>query len=176
MSEHSAGTTSYNRGWNERGAADEQAIKEAIDVLENTEPAFWEATRMTEQAEWLRIGRKQQCVELMQTIRTYTLKENRMNEMKHTPTPWKIDLYNSTLVVSNHPKKDGKYTVARTDGTESVYNAAFIVRAANAHDDLLALLKQAVDIFNETCDCGACGPCDHLRLLDQAIEKIEASS
>ena len=66
---------------------------------------------------------------------------------QHTPTPWN---YDSTWALIMGPKgeeigaihagstKDG----ARVRTLEAKANAEFIVRAVNAHDDLVALLKE----------------------------------
>lgn len=65
------------------------------------------------------------------------------NEMKtpHTPTPWKVNRPSSRVahsIVSN----DGKSTVCY--GDIYIDDAAFIVRAANCHDELLAALEEVV--------------------------------
>lgn len=66
---------------------------------------------------------------------------------KHTPTPWKVGPH--TVILSN----EGGYPTAiadiaipirgkGADYAEQQANAAFIVRAVNAHEELLALLKE----------------------------------
>ena len=65
------------------------------------------------------------------------------NEVKHTPTPWEVESYRL-----NGPYKFG---IGNGAGTVVVSNlvplaetdAAFIVRAVNAHDDLVKALKDA---------------------------------
>lgn len=64
-------------------------------------------------------------------------------EIKHTPTPWMVDGRPSYLVEQDDTTKKwsvvahGK-TICRLGTTdEDRANAAFIVRACNAHEDLL---------------------------------------
>lgn len=78
---------------------------------------------------------------------------------KHTPTPWDINAYNLTSIIKVKPGPDSKGNTY-VDGRHSVKianvmgeddmtwgerhaNAAFIVRACNAHDDLVAVLEYA---------------------------------
>ena len=76
---------------------------------------------------------------------------------EHTPTPYK-----SILSIDNQRTKTGHYFFVsespRQFGPEHVYldnsekgkaNAAFIVTACNAHDELVATLE---DMVAETCD------------------------
>lgn len=64
---------------------------------------------------------------------------------EHTPVPWHVGgdgriVYEETgYAICNAVVYHGKW-----DGQE---NAAFIVRAANAHDDLVAALEAWVDAF-----------------------------
>lgn len=58
---------------------------------------------------------------------------------KHTPVPWKAEksgIYDAEgyCVVRRHPQDDGRYGA----------NAAFIVRARNNHDALLAAAKRVL--------------------------------
>lgn len=60
--------------------------------------------------------------------------------MTHTPTPWTVD---------------GVWIESAGDTIAEVWvdaNAAFIVRACNSHDELLAALKAIVGLANETID------------------------
>lgn len=56
---------------------------------------------------------------------------------KHTDTPWKFNPFKLTVV----SKKDG--TICMMEGDEGVLeaNAAFIVMACNAHDELVEALR-----------------------------------
>lgn len=59
-----------------------------------------------------------------------------MNE--HTPTPWGAVKYESGWALIG-PTSDDK--IARVEKTNGHANAAFIVRAVNAHEELLAALR-----------------------------------
>lgn len=63
-------------------------------------------------------------------------------EKKHTPLPW--------VCQGNIVTKDGN-TIARTPAyrpaDEETANAAFIVRACNAHDDLVAVVEKLTRLF-----------------------------
>lgn len=72
--------------------------------------------------------------------------------MNHTPTPWEVngalivkDCYGKVIadtdVAMDHPPK--RYVPTE----EQKANAAFIVRAVNAHDELLELVKQYYEIL-----------------------------
>lgn len=80
-----------------------------------------------------------------------------MTETKHTPTPW-FRICDGTEIRAR--QNDGYRIVASTDtvylstqadrGPEDDANAAFIILACNAHDDLLAqrnALAEAVESF-----------------------------
>ncbi|CUW85647.1 hypothetical protein N5C66_03720 [Rhizobium pusense] len=67
----------------------------------------------------------------------------------HTPTPWFLN------EAQDFVKGDGRHIAVLFDGTptsptvkERKSNAAFIVRACNAHDELLAALKAARDFHD----------------------------
>lgn len=65
-------------------------------------------------------------------------------EAKHTPTPWTLkteDVENPAI----HSASTGKIAVwcEGSDPNEDAGNAALIIRAVNAHDDLVAALKRA---------------------------------
>jgi len=99
---------------------------------------------------------------------------------KHTPTPWKLG-----------KAPDGKTTIQATDeiglhlfeqtfqGSIANANAAFIVRAVNAHQELLDAAKEALEKlelidqinFDET---GEEMPSPETEQLRQAIAKAEA--
>lgn len=64
-------------------------------------------------------------------------------EAKHTATPWKLEYIGKTVrVVTDEPGADYGDDVAVLPNTEQcVVDAEFIVRACNAHDDLVKALK-----------------------------------
>lgn len=73
--------------------------------------------------------------------------------MSHTPTPWKTNGYEGSLAKAVH-SIDGKVLICaveqpllssiQPDSQTAHDNAEFIVRAANAYDDLLEALKECV--------------------------------
>lgn len=70
------------------------------------------------------------------------------NETKHTPLPWVLD-HRFAGGVLIHPDDNEFLTVAKVlgfDNDEAKANAAFIVRAVNAHDDLIAALERLLQI------------------------------
>jgi hypothetical protein len=94
--------------------------------------------------------------------------------MKHAPTPWKIE-------AKKRPYgSEGSYNIAFcgdiSDGIGyigQIYNranAAFIVRACNAHDDLLAACKALVEYRDRA---GALG--FQLEKADDYINQIRAA-
>lgn len=80
---------------------------------------------------------------------------------RHTETPWKQDKWSAiktpdgeTLLVvgvampsGTHPKAD-----------EAEANTAFIVRAVNSHDALLAACKSLMEMLGDYIVCGAISP------------------
>lgn len=62
---------------------------------------------------------------------------------KHTPGPWVVEQQADTTPVITYQARD--IAVIETAHGDSKANAAFIVRACNAHDDLLAALAKCVD-------------------------------
>ncbi len=83
-----------------------------------------------------------------------------MTKSKHTPTPWTLDTHkytddgNKCRTFVIHGKD---YAIGRIQGpfavigkdAEKEANAAFIVRACNAHDELVRALETAETYFNE---------------------------
>lgn len=61
---------------------------------------------------------------------------------KHTPTPWHVGETAPTIVYAPDGFAVANATVfhGRHEPEESVTNAAFIVRACNAHDELVSVL------------------------------------
>lgn len=63
---------------------------------------------------------------------------------KHTPPPWQINPFNSSQICDRDVSGRGCMTLASMRGgtkVERQANAAVIVRAVNAHDDLVAALQ-----------------------------------
>ena len=63
--------------------------------------------------------------------------------MKHTAMPWFAD----GIVIESKNGNIGLMNLARPEN-ESKANAAFIVKACNMHEELVALLKEALDTLN----------------------------
>lgn len=65
---------------------------------------------------------------------------------KHTKTPWRYELGTKTIRSCKE-----NYWLASMDSFDGAINgeanAAFIVRAVNSHDELLASLEKAVEIL-----------------------------
>ena len=63
--------------------------------------------------------------------------------MKHTATPWKQ--HKGQWGIHNiEDSKEGQL-LCEVQGSDSEANAAFIVKACNAHEDLLRLLKLSLE-------------------------------
>lgn len=94
-----------------------------------------------------------------------------MSQSKHTPTPWKTDRRNGNfnkgiidirplapnccdLVDSNRliATVNPKYNPITISAGEADANAKFIVRACNAHDDLVAALERFVNIYQSSLE------------------------
>ena len=87
---------------------------------------------------------------------------------QHTPTPW--ILRNNVIQYQDKDEIDWTVTTCRI-----IKDAQFIVRACNAHDELVEALKIACDIQHETSesrgeiDCTEKTPC----IFCSAIAKAE---
>ena len=76
---------------------------------------------------------------------------------KHTPTPWSIVPQNdgSSIIAKMHEDASKGFRIVchawlrRDSQAEDQANAAFIVRAVNAHDDLVAALSNLVAIIED---------------------------
>lgn len=94
-----------------------------------------------------------------------------MGEIKHTPVPWKTFIVGS--VVEVQPKNGkGKPIVGWNGFDESDVplethkeNARFIVRAVNAHDDLLAALQSFVRFHHSDTDATVVILCNEARAV-----------
>lgn len=76
---------------------------------------------------------------------------------KHTPGPWKSDEMAEDMALFHITGPDGRRvasvdcrTTFMEDVDEAAANAAFIVRAVNCHEELLAALKSMVSAFHPT--------------------------
>lgn len=84
-----------------------------------------------------------------------------MSEMKHTPEPWSVDKRpvdkrNKWWIRGPKTKAGFEPAVASIPNLggydERAANAEFIVRACNAHDDLLAAMQEAIDLLTDNVD------------------------
>jgi hypothetical protein len=68
---------------------------------------------------------------------------------KHTPTPWKIDQYETVVGTTDEAFEIASCWTANSgihkDFKECRANAEFIVRACNAHDNLVRALRSTLD-------------------------------
>ena len=116
-----------------------------------------------------------------------------MSEAKHSPTPWQVgkSVHNDGAIsVMNHETRIARIDIQilakkadlwRTPCAERDANAAFIVRAVNAHADMLAALHACAEYFDSRADadCDDRGPIanEEMRLLNEvedAIRKAES--
>ena len=72
--------------------------------------------------------------------------------MTHTPTPWKYEKYGNDTDVNNTHEIftdcETEYYIANVNReTNPVGNAEFIVRACNAHDDLVSALENLLSQY-----------------------------
>ena len=97
----------------------------------------------------------------------------------HTPTPWVAFIGGSTIAVHDEHGRP----VVQWNGFDSsdfklrtqAANARLIVRAVNAHDDLVAACKRALDVLSATTaadDAGDDEPVD-VSWLNAAIARAE---
>lgn len=65
----------------------------------------------------------------------------------HVPTPW--GLGGSTIIKAHLPGRDTPVYIATLEqGMTRAANAAFLLRAVNNHDDLVALLQEASEYID----------------------------
>lgn len=115
-----------------------------------------------------------------------------MNTKTPTPTPWvmqdcdNVSLYEILSEKSGQSIADCAYRFADERKEEwkplAKANAAFIVRAVNAHEEMLQTLKNirdgkrclGTDENNDTCGVTfTCGPCLQARKLSAVIARAE---
>jgi hypothetical protein len=77
-----------------------------------------------------------------------------MSESKHTPLPWKMRQLGKTRCVIEGPGEDCCIAMMTRwlppfDAAEQKANADFIVKACNAHDELVEALRAMIVLENE---------------------------
>lgn len=92
-------------------------------------------------------------------------------ETKHTPTPWMVGKNGGDIVYRrpNEPMNVGGFVVGETE--QDLADAAFIVRAVNAHDDLLGTAIEMRNHLLEISGTNTMGPI--WKRLAEAIAKAE---
>ena len=97
--------------------------------------------------------------------------------MKHTPLPWKKEIFNGELIVQDDDTNE--YYVYICDCSsefmsqeEEEANAEFIVRACNSHYELLEACKRTVEMFDKNSTAMNELPYTYTR-LKQVIAKAE---
>ena len=102
---------------------------------------------------------------------------------QHTPTPWQLAENDNTIVISQQLDSDGNaYAIAdvlvgnghKSDGTKEA-NAAFIVKACNAHEALVDAAKFAALYCEEDWDVGAGTGKEALKKLCEALKLAGAA-
>ncbi len=81
-----------------------------------------------------------------------------MPEPQHTPTPWREG--NSTEILVDYPGRPGKslaVATVHTGLTHVLGNRAFIVRACNSHEALVAACRALAADMKELADSGDTG-------------------
>jgi hypothetical protein len=101
----------------------------------------------------------------------------------HSPLPWSVCGTTLSPLYASVVTADGVEFMHDDDTLMSKADAEFIVRACNAHDELLAALKAVVDMFgpwhdddcpaDDTCDCSSKPIHD---AINAAIAKAEGRS
>jgi hypothetical protein len=104
-------------------------------------------------------------------------------KLSHTPTPWKLEHYgigDSETQIVSYAENKGTKIIARLaphgDFEKRESDAAFIVRAVNAHDELIAALKQAREsyVYRTRHENKVVGEGDTLlSVIDAALAKAE---
>lgn len=93
--------------------------------------------------------------------------------MAHSLKPWRVDKSTSDFVNDANSKSIAFCNSASRDRAENAANAALIVRAVNAHDDLLSALRTARDRLALMLRPDDPRNDDAFRLVDDTIKRVE---
>lgn len=89
----------------------------------------------------------QACLEVHQGVgrnEDFTCTDNCLEKPQHTPTPWTLD--EAGIIWGPHEELAGKSKGYQCIAEEiELEDAAFIVRAVNCHEELLAACKEVLD-------------------------------
>lgn len=91
----------------------------------------------------------------------------------HSPTPWRTNVARRSdgqIIVVHVVTSDGTSVAQMAGHPNETANAAFIVRAANCHDDLVTTLRQSRKTF-EALQLWNC-----VSTIDAALAKAEGRS
>lgn len=91
--------------------------------------------------------------------------------MTHTATPWTVAAGSETLIIG-----DRIPCIAETHNNDAVENAHFIVRACNAHDDLVAAVKAFLDYDEDDGEDGIQMMVDYADALKKAKAAFEKAT
>lgn len=101
-----------------------------------------------------------------------------MTKTPHTQTPWRVfDAFTDVEIVTDRPTANETESIVQFKGQRNALgNAAFIVRACNAHGDLLDALKYQTEAAQAVIDNWANGDlAAAVRSLDASIESARAA-
>ena len=87
------------------------------------------------------------------------LVDNNTTSLAHTPTPWHVLTTPIECLIRAENFEETFQNIAATPGLNrnAEANAAFIVRACNAHDALLDACKMLLKVLSRDCDAEAFG-------------------
>lgn len=100
------------------------------------------------------------------------------NQPHHTPTPWKVNLRFRNNLPNDYVITNGKWGSFAIASSDNEADAAFIVRAVNAHEELIALVKALMPFAMEQNNLLQEAGEDHdlLELLLDTAEKTIAKA
>lgn len=98
------------------------------------------------------------------------MKSTTKAESKHTPTPW----HGEWSIIRDESNRIVATTDCDFDAWETKSNSEFIVRAVNAHDDLVAALQFAVDNMHKWTGTTGPGAVEFIEMSRAAIAKAGA--
>lgn len=99
--------------------------------------------------------------------------------MKHTATPWRIGMKPGPMIYGPQDEWIADLRIETNIPNENGHNAAFVVRACNAHEELLTACRKTLDIWHRMPGCPdpECQVCRENKrvesLLTAAIRKAE---
>ena len=101
-----------------------------------------------------------------------------MTQHQHTETPWRVfDVFTDVEIVTDRPTANETESIVQFKGQRNARaNAAFVVRACNAHRDLLDALEEQTEAAQAVIDNWANGDlAAAVCSLDSSIESARAA-